>query len=204
LYVSIRVDVWSDFVCPWCFLATYPLKQLQESHGVEIVRRAYELRPEGQPPMPEDFRQYIDNTAQPQFDRTAKQRYGVEVKRGPLGINSRPALVGAKYANEHGKSEAYHDTLYRAYWQSAQNIEDRAVLREIAEKLGLNADGFAAALDDERYLAQVLADERQAGEYGLSGVPAMVFENKYLVSGAQPYGALVKVVEQLKSEGAGV
>ena len=202
--MSIRVDVWSDFVCPWCFLATYTLKQLQDSHDVEIVRRAYELRPEGQPPMPEHFREYIDKTAQPQFNQTARQRYGIEINRGPLGVNSRPALVGAKYANEHGKSAEYHDAAYRAYWQNAKDIEDRAVLLDIARSVGLDVDGFAAALDDERYLNQVLADERQAQEYGLSGVPAMVFENKYLVSGAQPYETLLKVVERVQSEGAGV
>ena len=130
------------------------------------------------------------------MEAMARERYGLEINPGPFGINSRPALVGAHFAEAHGVGEAYHDAVFRAYWQDAQNIEDVDVLAELATAVGLNRDEFLAALDDPHYQQTMLADVQQAFQYGLSGVPALVYNNKYLVSGAQPYELLVQVAEK--------
>ena len=130
------------------------------------------------------------------MEAMARERYGLEINPGPFGINSRPALVGAHFAEAQGVGEAYHDAVFRAYWQDAQNIEDVDVLAELATAVGLNRDEFLAALDDPHYQQAMLADVQQAFQYGLSGVPALVYNNKYLVSGAQPYELLVQVAEK--------
>jgi predicted DsbA family dithiol-disulfide isomerase len=199
--MAIRVDVWSDFVCPWCFLASTSLAKLKESHGVEVVWHSYELRPQGSPPMPEAYRARIEAT-RPQLEAMARQNYGVELHSGPFGINSRAALIGDKYAESQGKGDAYHAATFKAYWQEGRNIEDRAVLRDIAQSAGLDADKFSAALDEPMYEDAVLFDIEQAQNFGLSGVPALIFANKYLVSGAQPYDSLVKVVQQVQAREA--
>lgn len=199
----VNIDVWSDFVCPWCFLASTSLERLKKSHEVEVVWRSYELRPKGSPPMPEAYRARIE-ASQPQLKAMAREKYGVELHSGPFGIDSRPALIGDKYAEAQGKGAAYHNAVFRAYWVEAKNIEDRAVLRQIAQSVGLDGDAFLAALDEAVYEKAVIADLQQAQEYGLSGVPALVFAEKYLVSGAQPYEALVNVVEQVQTREVGV
>lgn len=195
----MRVDVWSDFVCPWCFLASISLEKLRQSHNVEIVWRSYELRPKGSPPMPEEYRQYIETKGRPQMEATARQHYGIEMNQGEFDVESRAALIGDKYAEVQGKGAAYHDAVFRAYWQEARRIDDVKVLREIAESVGLDGDAFEAALQDPVYEQAVLDDIMQARDYGLSGVPAMVFDGKYLVSGAQPYDVLVQVVEKIQA-----
>lgn len=197
--VAIEVDVWSDFVCPWCFLASTSLEKLHQSHGVQIAWHAYELRPAGSPPMPESYRQRIEQ-ATPQMEEMARERYGIVMNRGPFGISSRDALIGHKFAEQNGVGEAYHDATFRAYWQDARDISDHAVLREIAEKVGLNGDAFIAALGYPQYDEEVQFDVDQAALLGLSGVPAMIFAKKYLVSGAQPYEVLVNVVEQVRGK----
>lgn len=126
----------------------------------------------------------------------ARERYGLEINSGPFGINSRPALVGAKFAEAQGVGEAYHDVVFTAYWQEAKNIEDVTVLAELATAVGLDRQQFLAALDDPQYQQAMLADVEQAFQYGLSGVPALVYNNKYLVSGAQPYELLAEVAEK--------
>jgi len=126
----------------------------------------------------------------------AKERYGLEINSGPFGINSRPALVGAKFAEAQGVGDAYHDAMFRAYWQDAKNIEELDVLAEVATAVGLDHNQFLAALDDPVYQNAVMADVQQAFQYGLSGVPALVYNNKYLVSGAQPYELLAQVAEK--------
>ncbi len=134
------------------------------------------------------------------MEQMARERYGLEINTGPFGIDSRPALVGAKFAEAQGVGEAFHDAVFRAYWQDAQNIEDLDVLAELATAVGLDRDQFLAALDDPHYQEAMLADVQQAFQFGLSGVPALVYNNKYLVSGAQPYELLAEVAEKAAEE----
>ena len=192
----VRVDVWSDFVCPWCFLASTSLEKLEAEHKVELIWHSYELRPKGSPPMPEYYRQRIE-AGRPQFEAMALERYGVQLTQGPFGTDSRAAHIGAKYAEEQGVGKAYRDAMFRAYWQDARVIDQQDVLLDVAESVGLERAAFTEALETPAYLHLVLADITQAQALGLQGVPAMIFAGKYLVSGAQPYEVLSKVVDDV-------
>ncbi len=162
--------------------------------------RSFELRPQGSPPISPEYKARI-LAARPRFEAMAREQYGVEINAGPFGVDSRPALIGAKYAEEMGVGEAYHNAVFRAYWQEGQAIEDVGVLAGIAERVGLTREPFLAALAGEGvWETAVTADIQQAFHYGLSGVPALVFANKYLVSGAQPYEVLVQVTDQVAAE----
>ena len=121
---------------------------------------------------------------------------------GPFGINSRLALAGEKVAESLGGGPAYHDAVMRAYWSEARDISDRAVLSDCAAQAGLERIAFLAALDDPAYDRMVEADVDLARTYGLNGVPAMVFNDKYLVSGAQPADVLRQVVHRIAQETA--
>ena len=149
--------------------------------------------------MPAEYRQRIEQM-RPQLEQTARERYNLILNAGPFGINSRPALIGAKFAEAQGVGEAYHDAVFRAYWQEARDIGETAVLTEIATPVGLDPAAFAEALDDPRWLTAVTDDVHLAHSMGLNGVPAMLFAEKYLVSGAQPYAALVRVLAQVEDE----
>lgn len=115
---------------------------------------------------------------------------------------SRAALIVEKYALEHGKGQAFHDAVMHAMWHRGESIDDQAHLQSLAESVGLGADAVQQALNDPRYEQQVEEDMAQAYAYGLSGVPAVVFENRYLVSGAQPYDVFRQVTEKVLEENA--
>ena len=131
----------------------------------------------------------------PQFNEIAKSQYNIEIQHGQFGINSRPALIGMKYAEQQGKGEDYHQQVFDAYFLEALNIEDINVLRNIATNIGLDADLFEQALSDPELDALVTADVQTASDYGITGVPAMVLADKYMLSGAQPYEELVRIIE---------
>lgn len=169
------------------------------SAPIEVHWRSFELRPKGSPPVPPEYRARIE-AMKPQLLAIARERYHREINQGPFGIDSRPALIGEKFAEAHGKGGAYHEAMMRAYWQEARNIGDRAVLADVAQRIGLVRDEFLAALDDPIYDAQVQADIEIAHTYGLNGVPALIFDNRYLVSGAQPAEVLRRVVAQVLAE----
>jgi predicted DsbA family dithiol-disulfide isomerase len=174
------------------------LERLKDSHAVDVHWRSFELRPAGTA-LPPGYRERI-LAARPRLEELAKVQYGLDINSGPFGINSRSALLGAKFAEAKGLGDAYHKAVFDAYWQKGQSIEDPAVLREIAGQVGLDPDDFDAALKDPRYDAEVAADIAQAQAHGLHGVPALVFDNKYLVSGAQPYDVLTRIVEQIEHD----
>lgn len=136
----------------------------------------------------------------PRLYAIAREQYGLELNQGPWGINSRPALIGAKYAEAQGVGPAYHDAIMRAYWLEAQSIEDQEVLAQLAVAGGLDRDAFLAALNDPTLEQEVLNDIAWAHTNGINGVPALVFQEKYLVSGAQPYQVLTRVVDQIRAE----
>ena len=171
------------------------MEKLKQSHQVTVQWRSFELRPPGSPPLPSEYRARIE-AARPRLVAMAREQYGLEINVGPFGINSRPALIGAKFAEANGRGDAYHQAVFRAYWQESQDIGQREILAQVAAAAGLDQAAFLAALDNDAYLQAVLADVEQAYAYGLSGVPALVYNNKYLVSGAQPYAVLAQVAEQ--------
>ena len=139
----------------------------------------------------------------PQLQRRAHEQYGLEMNPGPLDTNSRPALVLEKYAQAEGKAAAFHATAMRAYWEQGKDIGDIAVLREVAEEARLNTKDFEQILTSEAFNEQVDADVALAYEYGLTGVPALIFADHYLVMGAQPYQVLKQVVERVIEEEKG-
>lgn len=175
------------------------LEKLVASHGVTVQWHSFELRPKDAPPLPPEYKEKI-MAGRPRLYAIARENYGLELNQGPFGINSRPALIGAKYAEAQGVGAAYHDAVMRAYWLEAQSIEDPAVLAALADAVGLARDGFLAALTDPALDQAVLNDIAWAHANGINGVPALVFQSKYLVSGAQPYDVLTKVVDQIQAE----
>ncbi len=160
---------------------------------------SFELRPKDAPPLPPEYKEKI-MAGRPRLYAVAREQYGLELNQGPWGINSRPALVGAKYAEAQGVGPAYHDAVMRTYWLEAQSIEDVEVLAQIAVASGMERDAFLAALTDPVLEQEVLNDVAWAHTNGINGVPALVFQEKYLVSGAQPYEVLTRVVEQIRAE----
>lgn len=167
--------------------------------ALDIRWRSFELRPKGAPPVSAEYRQRIEEM-RPQLLAIARERYGRAINQGPFGIDSRPALIGAKFAESKGCGPAYHEAVMAAYWQEARNIGDLAVLAAIAASLGLSRDEYLAALTDPAFDAQVQADIDIARAYGINGVPALIFDNRYAVSGAQPADVLRRVVEKIVSE----
>ncbi len=139
--------------------------------------------------------------SRPTLIERARQEYGLELNPGPFDTDSYPALVVEKYADAQGKGNAFHEAVQDAYWLHAQPIGNLEVLKEIAAKVGLPTENFEVVLENPTCKEAVAADVEQAYEYGLTGVPAVVFENKYLVSGAQPYEVFRQVVEKIQENG---
>jgi predicted DsbA family dithiol-disulfide isomerase len=175
------------------------LEQLEEHDDVALEWHAFELRPAGAPPISPE-RQARILAGRPLLQKRAREQYGLELNPGPVGANSRPALVLEKYAQTQGKGAAFHVAAMRAYWEQGRDIGDTAVLRAVAQEVSLNTKDFEQILASEAFHEQVTADEEMAHAYRLTGVPALIFADRYLVMGAQPYQVLKQIVERVREE----
>jgi len=196
----LRVDIWSDFVCPFCLIGSLRLEQLAKQRPLDMHWHAFQLRPAGAPPMDAAKRKMIlEHT--PQLAAQMREEFNLDIERGPLDINSRAAHRLFAKANQVGKGVGVHDALFRAYWLHAQDISDPNVLSALATDHGL--DGAAAISGDDAMSEQsVAADLASAAEYGFHAVPAIVFGQKYYVSGAQPLVVFAQAAEKAASEQA--
>ncbi len=182
-------------------MAESSLDSLRQTRAVQVQFRAYELRPEGAPPIPPELQaQYRQRIAAgwPRVQQIARERFGLELKRmdDPHPHPTRLAHIGAKFALAHGQGEAYHHAVFRAHWQALRDISAVETLVEIARAVGLDEAEFRAALDNPDYRAEVENDEYWAWQHDLRGVPAFIFGERYLVSGAQPVELLQQVVDK--------
>jgi predicted DsbA family dithiol-disulfide isomerase len=177
------------------------LDRLAQTEEIEVIWKSYELRPQDAPPLPEAVEKaYRERIAAgwPQVRQIAQERFGVEMKTHRWGVKSRLALEGAKYAEEQGFGPVYHEAMFKAHFVEDRDFGNLETLRDLAAEVGLERAEFLDAVKSRAYAPQVDADVRQAQAYGLQGVPATIIEQKYLVSGAQPFEVLQDVTQQVK------
>ena len=185
-------------------MAESGLDSLKQTRDVVIEWKAYELRPGGKfPGTPEQeaaYRKMILEKHETMW-AYARENFELEMHEGPWGVNSRQALEGARFAREHGLDSEYSHACFDTHWQAAERLDDMDVLVRVAESVGLDGDEFRSAVESGRYRDAVQADLDEAYQSGIQGVPAFVFADKYLVSGARPTPFLEQVIDKCIEEG---
>lgn len=206
----VRITVFSDYVCPFCYLEEPDLVRVREEFGdrVEVDWRAYELRPEPIPTLDPDG-EYLHRVWNASVYPMARS-LGMTLRLPPAQPRSRKALEAAEFARERGRYDAMHNALFRAFFEEGRDIGDVETLLEVGESVGLDREGLRAALDEGRYTAKVVSDERLATMLGVDSVPTMFVapagaspEEAEKITGAQPYGGRIEaaVKRALEREG---
>jgi predicted DsbA family dithiol-disulfide isomerase len=203
-HTPIRIDVWSDYVCPFCYLELPALQRLQQQFGdqVKVVWRAFELRPDPKPTLDPDG-EYLHTTWNRSVYPMAEQR-GMRLKLPPVQPRSRLALEAAAFADSHGRFATMHEALFRGFFEQGRDIGDIEVLCAIAREAGLDPKALRQALQEGRHTAEVLEDERLAQALGVSGVPILIlrpldapWEQALALRGAVPYDTIELAVRQV-------
>jgi predicted DsbA family dithiol-disulfide isomerase len=203
-HAQVLIDVWSDYVCPFCYLQMPLIDRLQGTFGdqIKIVWRAFELRPDPKPTL-DPAGEYLRSTWAKSVYPMAGER-GMTLKLPPVQPRSRKAHEAAEFAESHLRFNAMHEALFRAFFEEGRDIGDRNVLCDIAASVELDPDGLRLALIEDRYAPLVLDDERLAQDLGVSAVPFMFvrpgdtpWRQAVPLQGAVPYETMHMVVQRL-------
>ena len=214
----IKIDIWSDIACPWCYIGKRHLESGIASLGddapeVDITYHSFELAPD----TPVDFEgSEIDFLAKHKgmpAERVQQMLEHVTGVAATAGLDyDFDALQHTKtlkahellhFAKEQGLQLELTERLLRAYFTEGRHVGRIDELVELGAEVGLDADAAREALDSGRYAAAVQADIAQAQAYGINGVPFFVIEGKYGISGAQPAEVFAQALTQVVGEREG-
>jgi predicted DsbA family dithiol-disulfide isomerase len=204
----MRVDIWSDLVCPWCYigkrrfetaLAVFPARET-----VQVVHRSFQLDPSVPPG---ELQQHRD---------VLKRKYGMndaQVTASWTRLEGIAAAEGLEYhladgmtgntLDAHrlvhlgagqGRQDAVIERLFRAHFTEKRSLFDHESLAGLAAEAGL--EGARELLETDRFAEQVRADHRLANELGARGVPFFVIDGRYGISGAQEVGVFVEALSR--------
>ncbi|MEU6349481.1 DsbA family oxidoreductase [Streptomyces sp. NPDC047072] len=213
----MRVEIWSDIACPWCYVGKARFEKALEAFphrdGVEVVHRSFELDPgrakdDVQPVLTMLSKKYGMSEAQAQ---AGEENLGAQAAAEGLAYRTRGRDHGNTFdlhrllhlAKEHGRQDDLVQILYRANFAEERSLftegDDRLV--ELAVEAGLPEGEVRAVLaDPTAYADDVRADEREAAQLGANGVPFFVIDRKYGVSGAQPADVFTQALTQAWGE----
>ncbi|WP_433774412.1 DsbA family oxidoreductase [Bacillus wiedmannii] len=198
--MTIRIKVYSDFLCAFCFLATGPLDEVVKEKDVEVEWMPFELRPSPSPK--------IDPRTQPRvmaawnsFIYPTAEKLGLEIKLPHFRSYSHFAFEGYQFAKEHGKGNEFHHRVFIAHFQEEQNIEDIEVLTKLAEEVGLSQGAFKEALVSRKYREMHQEALRHAHqEAQIMAVPTFMIGDE-VIQGFTSKERLAKAIDQELEKG---
>ncbi|TYL52133.1 DsbA family oxidoreductase [Nocardioides sp. BGMRC 2183] len=213
----MRIDIWSDVVCPWCSIGKKRLDRaladFEHADDVEVVYHSYQLDPAAPSEPTERARDMLARKYRMSEAQAAQAQDRVTALAAEEGMYWRHdetwhvSTVDAHRLLHLALAEAgpqvqsqLKEALWQAHFGEARNVADPVVLTELAVGVGLDADRVAVVLGSDEFADAVEADIRRAAALGATGVPFFVVDEKYGISGAQPVELFAQALERAWSE----
>jgi predicted DsbA family dithiol-disulfide isomerase len=209
---AIKVDIWSDVQCPWCYIGKRKFETGAEAFGgeVEVEYHSFELAPD----TPVDFdgtpADYLAQRKGLTHDQVGQMLERVTGIAASVGLdydydsvhqtNTVKAHELLHYAKSRGRQLEMKERLLKAYFVNGEHVGRIDDLADIAAELGFDRADVVRALESNEFLAAVKADVAQAQEYGIQGVPFFVIDGKYGISGAQEASTFAAALQQVRDE----
>ena len=206
----MNVEIWSDVVCPWCYIGKRRFERAVASFGhpdeVEVTYRSFELDPDAPAQRTGNHAEHLAHKYGMTVAQAEQANEQMTERAAADGLDFRLDLIRGgntfdahrllHLAAEHGLQPEMKERLMRATFTEGLPIADKPTLVRLATEAGLPAAEAQAVVDGDAYTDAVRADERQAARYGISGVPFFVADGKYAVSGAQPSEVLLQLLQR--------
>jgi predicted DsbA family dithiol-disulfide isomerase len=195
---KIKVIVYSDYICPFCYIGFHRIKKLKEKFNLDVEWQPFELHPEipkeglviDKMPLPRDYLEM----ALANVKRLADED-GLELKFSDKWPNSRLALFISEFARSKGKFDEFHILVLDAFWKEGKDIGDLSLLLNLAESIGLDKEKILKYIESDEPLTKLREALTKLSGYGISGVPTFFIGDRIVV-GAQPYEVFEQVIKE--------
>ena len=212
----MKIEIWSDYVCPFCYIGKRRLEEALEQTGLgekaEVVFKAFELDPNSPAVSDTLIKESLAKKYGMSVEEAKKMTDNVVDQAKTVGLNYNfdvmtPANTFnahrlAKLAEQEGFDKTVSESLLKAYFIDGEKIGTEDVLLRIAEEAGISRDRAKAVLDSDEFANDVRMDIAEAQQIGVKGVPFFVINRKYAISGAQPAEAFANALRQAAEEEA--
>jgi predicted DsbA family dithiol-disulfide isomerase len=210
----IKVDIWSDVQCPWCYIGKrkFEAGAVEFGEDVDVEYHSYELAPD----TPVDFVggpvEYLSERKGLPRDQVKQMLANVTEVAESVGLhyayddvkqtNTIKAHELIHYAKNKGRQLEMKERLLAAYFVEGRHIGRIDDLADLAAERAFDRADVVRSLTEAEFLPDVKADQAQANEYGIRGVPFFVIDGKYGVSGAQEAATFAQILQQVRDERA--
>lgn len=210
----IQIDIISDVMCPWCIVGFKQLELAlgQTGVGARVRWHPFELNPD-MGPEGENLSEHIQRKYGATPEKSAQNRQQLQDIGAALGIafnftedsrivNSFKAHVLLDHAATKGMQHPLKLALFKAHFTDGKDVSDESVLLDIAQSVGLDRADCEAALHSVAHAKAVRAQEQVWQQHGISGVPSMIFDEKYLITGAQGPQNYARMLQKVIADAA--
>jgi predicted DsbA family dithiol-disulfide isomerase len=212
----MKVEIWSDVVCPWCYIGKRRLEtalaRFDGADDVEVEWRSFQLNPEQPRGARTTHAEYLRAKIGGSLEQVRLMNARVTALAAAEGlaydferyqvINTFDAHRVAHLGKSHGLGDAIQERFLRAQLVEGEVLDDPDTLVRLGAEVGVPAAEIRDVLATDRFAAEVVADIQLARALGISGVPFFVIDRRYGVSGAQPADLLLRALETARAEGA--
>lgn len=210
----MRVEIWSDVICPWCYIGKRQFERalggFEHRDRIEIAYRAFQLDPSYPAGKTEDVADMLSAKFGMARDQAVQMNRQMEERAAGVGLeyhleggrvgNTADAHRLVHLAGEQGVQGDVVEALYKAHFTDRRSVFDRDSLVEVAAEAGLDAAAARDVLASGKFAAEVEADQHEARRLGATGVPFFVIDRRYGVSGAQPAEAFAQALDRAWNE----
>jgi len=196
----MHIEVWSDFVCPFCYIGKRRLEEaladFPEADEVEVSFKSFELDPNAPVDTDKNMYELLSAKYGKSVEEMKQMAENMRQQAAEMGLdfqfdtivptNTFDAHRLFQRAREQGFGEQVSEQLFHAHFEKSKHIGDREKLTDIALKAGMSQEDVEAAFSEDQYADSVRKEEQEAQQIGVQGVPFFVINRKYAISGAQP------------------
>ncbi|MGC8461004.1 MAG: DsbA family oxidoreductase [Candidatus Dormibacteria bacterium] len=207
----MNVEIWSDVVCPYCYVGKHQFEKaldgFDHASEVTVTYKSFELQPDAEPFQGELLPSHLAKRLGRSVEIVTQMHERVAAMGAEVGIvfdfehakpgNTFDAHRLIHFAAEHGKGHEMFEALHEAYFRRGLDISSRTTLQAIAQTCGFGQDAVGKMLESDDYASDVRADEQEADELQITGVPFFVIDRKYGISGAQGEATFKAVLQEV-------